>query len=181
MCRNAERWLYRLEQHVSWPSGHAFPEDMAFEDKKGVRRLEITKDGRITVLAGYAWDGCTPKFCLLDILFGIPDGVVDSRTGRPKTYYASLIHDVLYQFLDDLLPLTRREVDGFFLGLMGVTGFTWRYAYYGAVRLFGGLFRRGAEIVRSRKGKRVPLSISVAHGAHVLVLEAAHPVDPADA
>ena len=38
MCRDAERWLYRLEHHVTWESGHAFPSDMAFEDKEGVRK-----------------------------------------------------------------------------------------------------------------------------------------------
>ena len=169
MCHNAERWLYWLEHHVTWSSGQTFLEDMAFEDKKGVRRLEITKDGQITILAGYAWDGCTPKFCLLDILIGIPDGVVDSRTGRPKTYYASLIHDVLYQFLDDGLPLTRRQVDRFFLELLGRTGFTWRYVYYGAVRLFGNLFRHAAEYIRRRTGKRIPLLVSAAQGMHIFV------------
>jgi hypothetical protein len=169
MCRNAERWQYRLEQPVSWICGRTFPDDMAFEDKKGTRRLEITKEGRITVLAGYAWDGCTPKFCLLDILLGIPDGVVDTRTGRPKTYYASLIHDALYQFLDDGMPMTRREVDGFFLALMERTGFVWRYVYYVAVRIFGAMCRRLAEISRQRKGARVPLVGSAAQGAQLLV------------
>lgn len=167
MCRNAERWLYRIERPVTWASGHAFAEDMAFEDRDGVRRLEITKDGHITVLAGYAWDGCTPKFCLMDILFGIPDGVVDSRTGRPKTYYASLIHDVLYQFLGEGLPLTRREIDGFFLRLMSDTGFAFRYVYYAAVRILGGLFRAGAKRVRKTRGKRVPLAASLGQGYRI--------------
>ena len=46
-----------------------------------------TSDGAITVLAGYAWDGCTPKFNFFDVLSGTPDGVVDTRTGRSKTGY----------------------------------------------------------------------------------------------
>jgi len=169
MCRNAERWVYRLDLPVAWPSGHPFDDDMAFDDKTGTRRLEITRDGTITVLANYAWDGCTPKFCLLDIVLGIADGVVDTRTGRPKTYYASLIHDALYQFLDDGLPLTRGEADRFFLALMERTGFVWRHLYFVAVRLFGRAFRGLAELKRRRKGARGPLGQTLASGTVILV------------
>ena len=91
--------------------------------------------------ADYAWDGCTPKFCLLDVLLGVPDGAVDSRTGKVKTYYASLVHDALYQFLDVGLPYNRKDADDFFLCLMEETGFILRQIYYRAVRLFGGSFR----------------------------------------
>jgi len=169
MCQNAERWVYRLEHHVTWPSGHAFDEDMAFEDRSGVRWLEITKSGDVTVLSGYSWDGCTPKLCLVDLVFGIPDGVVDSRTGRPKTYYASLIHDVLYQFLEDDLPLQRAQADRFFLSLMARTGFTFRDFYFVAVRVFGGFFRSAAKRVRRTKGARTPLGLSLAQGIHVRI------------
>ena len=169
MCRDAERWLYRLEHHVTWESGHAFPSDMAFEDKEGVRWLEVTRTGTITVLSGYAWDGCTPKLCVLDLLFGTPDGVVDARTGRPKTYYASLVHDAMYQFLADGPGLARGDADRFFLRLMSATGFTFRYAYFVAVRLFGGLFRSAAKRVRGTKGTCVPLGASLAQGPHIVV------------
>jgi len=161
--------VYRLDQSVTWASPHTFEEDMAFVDKTGKRRLEITRDGRMTVLASYAWDGCTPKFCVLDVVIGVADGVVDSRTGRPKTYYASLIHDALYQYLDDGLPLTRHEADRCFLLLMNRTEFFWRYLYFVAVRLFGSLFRRVAELKRKRRGTRTPLGISLAGGAQILV------------
>ena len=40
-----------------------------------------------------------------------------TRTGRPKTYYASLHHGVLYQFLLCNIPLARTDVDGFSLRL----------------------------------------------------------------
>jgi hypothetical protein len=172
MCRHAEPWVYRLEHHVSWSSGHAFPEDLAFEDKIGVRWLEVTRTGAITILSGYSWDGCTPKVCILDLQFGIPDGVVDTRTGRPKTYFASLVHDVLYQFLDDGLPLTRGQVDRFFLALLGYTDFTWRHIYFAAVRAFGGLFRLGAKRVRKTLGVRVPFVSSLASGQHIVVTRA---------
>src|SRR5450759_2555174 len=117
MCRHAEPWVYRLEHHVSWSSGHAFPEDLAFED-------------------------------------------------------ASLVHDVLYQFLDDGLPLTRGQVDRFFLALLGYTDFTWRHIYFAAVRAFGGLFRLGAKRVRKTLGVRVPFVSSLASGQHIVVTRA---------
>lgn len=90
-CRNSVRWVYRLEQSYSWNSGHGIPEDLVFRDKTSAVRLIIERDGRITVTRGYAWDACTPKFSIFDILVGVPDGVVHAGTGRPKTYYASLV------------------------------------------------------------------------------------------
>ena len=152
---HSEKWLYRLDHPVTWRSGHPFPHDMAFNDLSGIRRLEITSDGAITVLAGYAWDGCTPKFNFFDVLFGTPDGVVDTRTGRPKTYYASLYHDALYQFLGTGLPLRRVTIDRFFRP---------RSLYFAAVRLFGNLFRRTAKYAPRNRGHRVPLEASLATG-----------------
>jgi len=142
---------------------------MAFEDREGVRWLEVTRTGAITVLSGYAWDGCTPKLCALDLLFGTPDGVVDVRTARPRTYYASLVHDAMYQFLGDGLGLPRGDADRFFLRLMSATGFTLRYVYFAAVRLFGGFFRSAAKKVRKTDGVRVPLGASLAEGLHIIV------------
>jgi hypothetical protein len=136
-CENDVSWLYRLPANHAWESGLPIEDDIAFRDKKGRVRLVIEKGGRMTVMRGYAWNGCSPKGCLCDILLGTPDGVVDSRTGRPKTYYASLVHDALCQFLPDGLPLSRREVDHCFLALLAESGFRARWLYYGAVRLFG--------------------------------------------
>ena len=107
LCKNSVRWRYCLDRHYSWPSGLRFDQDWAFADRAGVVRLILRTDGTMTVTAGYAWDGCTPKCCVLDLSIGVPDGVVNADTGKPKTYYASLIHDALYQFLPDDLPLTR--------------------------------------------------------------------------
>lgn len=120
-------------------------------------RLVIERDGRITITRGYAWDGCTPKFCLFDILTGVPDGVVHERTGKPKTYFASLIHDALYQFLPDGLPFTRKDADEFFLRLMAESDFSPRWIYWAAVRLFGGLFRSAARKVRKTRGTYQPV------------------------
>ena len=80
--------------------------------------------------------------------------MVHARTGRPKTYYASLIHDALYQYLPDGLPLERYHVDEFFLRLMKESDFGPRWIYWLAVRLLGGLFRRAGRMVRNTRGFR---------------------------
>ena len=101
MCKNAERWLFALSTDYIWESGLVSPEDLGFRDKTGVLRLVVRKSGKVTVPSSYAWDGCSPKGCLFDFVVGTPDGVVDTGTKRPKTYYASLVHDAMYQFLLD--------------------------------------------------------------------------------
>lgn len=157
-CRNSVKWLYRLDQNFSWDSGLPLEGDYAFKDKTGVVRLILEGGGRITVAAGYAWNGCSPKFCLFDLLLGTPEGVVDARTGRPKTYFASLVHDALYQFAGDGLPMSRRQADACFLRLMEETGFRPRYIYFGAVRLFGGVVLFLERRARRTAGKAVGLS-----------------------
>jgi hypothetical protein len=153
----ALKWLYVLDEDYAWQSGRRFDEGCAFEDGRGARRLEIRPDGEIRVLAGYAWDGCTPKFALFDIVIGIPDGVPNERTKKPKAYYASLLHDALYQFLDAGLPLSRYEADRIFLELLERDRFAPRPIYYAAVRLLGGAMRLFTRWKRSYAGRRIPL------------------------
>jgi len=138
-CRNAARWMYKLPKNHTWCSPFTVGRDYAFQDKKGHTRLVISSEGVITVTRGYAWDGCTPKFCFMDLVIGTPDGVVYLGSGFPKTYYASLIHDALYQFLPHGFPLTRKQADQCFLQLMTESEFSLRYIYYIAVRSFGWL------------------------------------------
>jgi len=152
-CTQDVRWLYRLERSFSWDSGHPIPEDMAFRDRRGRVRLVIEHTGRITVLRGYSWNGCSPKLCVFDVLLGTPEGVVSSVTGRPKTYRASLVHDALYQFLRDGLPISRGDADRFFLRLMAETGFAPRRLYWLAVRLFGRLVWRAKRRARGWQGR----------------------------
>lgn len=126
-------------------------------DRQGKRRLEIHPNGDAKVLAGYSWDGCTPKFAIWDIVFGIPDGIPNNKTTKPKAYYASLLHDALYQFLDMDLPMSRKGADQAFLQLLSRDGFGPRGVYYTAVRLFGGTSRLLTRWKRSYAGKRVSL------------------------
>lgn len=103
--------------------------------------MEIRPNGGITVKGsnktGYAWDGCSPKCFFLDLVWGTPDGATDPRTRKPKTYYASLIHDVLYQYGGEH-GVSRRETDRLFYQLM--RGFKWRWLYWQVVRRVSWMF-----------------------------------------
>lgn len=156
-CKHGVKWLYRLDKNFSWQSKLDIKEDYAFKDKNGTVRLILEQGGKITVTKDYAWNGCSPKFCFCDILFGTPEGVVDAGTEKPKTYYASLVHDAMYQFLPDGLPVTRADADQCFLLLMQKTGFRPRFIYYLAVRLFGGIVWRLERSARKTKGTSVQL------------------------
>ena len=110
-------------------------------------RLSISNNGTITVNGsfenGYAWDGCTPKVNLLHITWGIFDGKLnrfDKGDYKPYTYYASMIHDVLYQY-KRCVPVTRKEADLIFYLMLKEAGFIWARVFYIGVRMFGWWFR----------------------------------------
>lgn len=155
------KWIYVLDQDYSFNLRPYLPEDFtegcAFEDRNHHRWLEIHPDGMAVVKARYAWDGCTPKFAVWDIVLGIPDGVPNATTQKPKAYYASLLHDVLYQFLDAGLPLQREAADRVFLDLLTRDRFGPRQIYHAAVRALGGVSRLFTRWKRSYQGRRVPL------------------------
>lgn len=160
MSRLALKWIFVLEEDYAWPSGRRFDEDCAYEDSLGKRRLEIRRDGEIRVLKGYAWDGCTPKFAFWDICIGTPDGVPNSIMKKPKAYFASLLHDALYQFSVAGLPapLDRAEVDRIFLELLERDQFAPARFYYRVVRFLGGaFFNLYTRRKRGYKGRKVPL------------------------
>jgi len=102
-------------------------------------------NGIITIKASnkhsYAWDGCTPKKILFDIVFGTPDGKLDVNTLKPITYYASMFHDILYQFLCQI-PISRKEADQIFYLLLKKANFKLAKLYYLAVRIFGYFYRK---------------------------------------
>jgi len=107
--------------------------------------LRLEKDGTVTVRGsnrrGYAWDGCSPKWKFKDVYFGTPEAVLNFKTGRSKTFYASLVHDVFYQFNKDLRSFVRRkEVDMEFYAILKENDFRFARLYYLAVRLFGWVF-----------------------------------------
>ena len=112
--------------------------------------LKVSPDGRMKIKgshvlpsgkSGYAWDGCSPKFAVLDIVIGTPDGVTDHITEKPKTYYASMVHDALYQF-GYQARIKRGEIDKLFHTML--KGFRLRHLYFGIIWLLGWLgYKKG--------------------------------------
>lgn len=105
--------------------------------------LEIEDDGLITVKGsrgkGYAWDGCSPKFEWLDLLFGTPDGKPDYSTCQPMTYYASMIHDAMYQYKKGI-PISRGDADKIFFEILKKSHFKLSSIYNFFVVIFGCLY-----------------------------------------
>ncbi|MCK9423698.1 MAG: DUF1353 domain-containing protein [Bacteroidales bacterium] len=105
--------------------------------------LNIDPYGKILVKGsngnGYAWDGCSPKWNILDITWGTPDGRLDFETEEPMTYYASMIHDALYQYKGDA-GISRKEADIIFRLILKEAGFRLWWIYGVAVRLGGGIY-----------------------------------------
>lgn len=105
--------------------------------------LKLEPNGKITVKGtnrqGYAWDGCSPKlFKIVDMYFGTPESVLNYDTGQPKTFYASMIHDVFYQFSKDLKHMVKRkEVDMEFFTILERDGFRAAKLYHWGVWALG--------------------------------------------
>ena len=86
-------WIYKLKEDFIYKSGIKFE---YFNSKW----IEIATNGNIKVKKGYAWDGCSIKWNILDlVIIGTPDGTINIDTMKPKAYYASLVHDALYQYM----------------------------------------------------------------------------------
>src|SRR5439155_485471 len=89
MCKNSEPWVFTLPEDFSWDSGFTVPGEWEFRDKTGAVRLILRRSGRITVTRRYAWDGCSPKVCVFDILLGTPD---EARSGGEAVSAPSVGH-----------------------------------------------------------------------------------------
>ena len=103
--------------------------------------FKVEPSGKMTILgsnkSGYAWDGCTPKKEWLDMIIGTPDGRLDYETEKPITYYASMVHDVIYQYKEEI-DISKKEADVLFKLILKSANFYWTEAYYFAVTNFGG-------------------------------------------
>ena len=102
------------------------------------RWLEI-RHCRLTILPGYAWDGCSPCVRLPGgIWIGTPDGPL-TPDGRPVSWRASLVHDALCQFRSEIPGLTKDITVRFFARMLhedGAPGLMCA-VYPAAVRNFG--------------------------------------------
>ena len=132
-------YIYCLEEDYTYRSSI---KGRVFENEW----FKLEKNGTITVKGshkkGYAWDGCSPKFKFKDICWlGTPDAVLNWETKKPKTYYASMVHDVFYQFSKDVKPfIKRKEVDDLFYDILKENNFRLANVYYRVVRLVSWMF-----------------------------------------
>ncbi|MGR3292723.1 MAG: DUF1353 domain-containing protein [Candidatus Scalindua sp.] len=128
--------------------------------KPDVKLKEKTVDYDFAVKRAYAWDGCTPKrWFFWFSLIGTPDWgqkienvktikkakddkyVIKEKQTPPfwqRAHHASLIHDVLYQYLDTI-PISKRNVDRLFYKMLKESDVSWFIArlYHFGVRYFG--------------------------------------------
>ena len=121
-------WKYQLDNDYQYTSD--LLTGVEFDNK-----WVTIKESTITIRAGYAWDGCSPKITFLGLLnFGTPDGIL--YLGKPWLYYPSLIHDVLCQFKNEI-PVSKSLV----VCLWHETLVTWKWPltklYTWAVDKFG--------------------------------------------
>lgn len=95
------------------------------------------EDGQILINAGYAWDGCSPALKVGSLWLGTPDGALNPD-GRPQSYYASLVHDFLCQYSQQI-PIHKQNTVSLFEEMLIEGGFSpLRAAVYAiAVNLFG--------------------------------------------
>ena len=132
--RYSKKYLcYRLEKD--------FERQLDLPDVKACRlspHIDMQSGGKLTIRRGYTWNGCSPKLDIFGMVIGTPEGVLDEVRGVSKTYYPSLVHDVLYQ-LNTAFPeyIQRKQADVIFLQLMKENTFLARWLYYFVVRLFG--------------------------------------------
>jgi len=122
-------------------------EDYTYKSSITGRRFKnewfrLDPDGTITAKGthgrGYSWDGCSPKWKWKEMYFGTPEAVLNDTTRQSRTYYASLIHDIFYQFSKEVRGMIRREeVDLTFYNILKRDGFKMARLYYWAVRCFG--------------------------------------------
>lgn len=125
-------WRYKLDAPFTY--SHALLQGVVFSCE-----WATIENGTISIREGYAWDGCSPAWCIpgTDIWLGTPDGTLRAD-GRPETFEASLVHDVLCQFSKQV-PMTKSRVSDLFKAMLIENGFPkWRASLYrSAVHAFG--------------------------------------------
>jgi len=98
--------------------------------------LELRKSGLLIIPKGYVWDGCSFTFSFLDLFtFGTPEGRIHFKTGKPVTYYASLVHDALYQYHHEI-GISKKVADQLFLKMLNKEKYPLARVYYLALRTY---------------------------------------------
>ena len=116
-------WRYKLATPFEKSTPHLIGVDFSNE-------WITIRHGRITIQAGYAWDGCSPTWNLGPLWFGPWDGPLTSE-GKPVTFYATLVHDALCQFRPDIPNLSKKQTVDLFRSLLVESGApTWMIRTY---------------------------------------------------
>ena len=120
----SKKWRYKLDEPFIIKSIHL--EGITFRNEW----IEI-EDGVMIIHAQYAWDGCTPAYCIYegdkafnDVWIGIWDGPV-GEDGKVVTWQATVVHDALCQFRKEIRGLTKDKTVKLFKSLLKSNGCPW--------------------------------------------------------
>ena len=140
------QWRYALADDYGYSSPHLAGIDFQND-------WVTIRDGNIAIKAGYAWDGCSPCLSVLGLFYvGTPDGA--QHLGLRATYHASLVHDVLCQWRQEI-PITKAATVAVFRQLMDDVEFSLSGLYAAAVTRFGPQdFFCGVLLLPKNHGKR---------------------------
>ena len=127
------KYLFTLEQ--DFELAHPIFEGITF-----IAPFVMIAAGKLIIKEGYSWDGNTPQFKVFGLVrIGTPNGRINPETGKPKTYYASLVHDALYQYFP-YHGISRKAIDDLYYEMLKQADFKGAGVYHKAVRAFGGIF-----------------------------------------
>ena len=117
----SKKWRYKLEEAFVVKSVHL--EGISFHNEW----IEI-QDGVMIIHSQYAWDGCTPAYCIYEggkysdgIWIGVWDGPV-GKDGKRVTWQATVVHDALCQFREEIRGLTKDKTVKIFQNLLRSNG-----------------------------------------------------------
>lgn len=124
-------WKFRTDKDYSvnlYQYYHKFSDYTFYDTIDGAKQVVgYIKDGVLTILKGYEWDGCTPKFKLFGKLFGVLD--------FDRTKEASLVHDFLIEYKAQH-SIGRKIIDIIFESILKVNKFKLRWVYASAVHAY---------------------------------------------
>jgi hypothetical protein len=129
-------WKFSLFEHFSTDlKRFGISGDFIFFDEINGAKFFVgeIKDGVLTILKGYEWDGNTPKFRLFGKILGIPD--------FPETWEASLVHDFLIEYCRQH-NISRKATDLIFEGILREKRFILKPLYSSAVHFFRPISRK---------------------------------------
>lgn len=113
----SKKWRYKLADPFMFRSPYL--EGVSFHNDW----LDI-EEGIMMIRAQYAWDGCTPAYCIIDggensdgFWIGIWDGPV-GPDGKRATWMATVVHDALCQFREEIHGLTKEKTIAIFKSLL---------------------------------------------------------------